>query len=180
MKQRDCGVLAMKSRTLVAILIGLVATAGATRSDDATKDRQSAIEVVNEGGKSFSYQLAELAKLPQHEIQAKDHKGETASYSGVAVADLLKQSEVTLGSGLKGPMLANSLLVEAADKYRVTFSLPEVDPDWTDNDVLLATSRNGESLDAAHGPFQLVVPRDKRHGRWVKQVIRLTVRRDSK
>jgi len=40
----------------------------------------------------------------------------------------------------------------------VVFSLPEIDPDWTDNVVLLATSRNGEPLDASHGPLHVVVP----------------------
>jgi DMSO/TMAO reductase YedYZ molybdopterin-dependent catalytic subunit len=141
---------------------------------------QAALAVVNEAGKTFSFTIEELAKLPQKEIEAKDHKGDQAKYAGVLLASVLTKADVTLGASLKGKLLANSLVVDAADKYRVVFSLPEVDPEWTDNVVLLATSRNGEPLDAAHGPFQIIVPGDKRHSRWVKQVSRLAVRSDSK
>jgi DMSO/TMAO reductase YedYZ molybdopterin-dependent catalytic subunit len=138
------------------------------------------LEVVNESGKAFSFSAADLAELPQKELKAKEHSGDEATYKGVLVASVLKEADVILGERLRGKMLTNHLLVEASDKYRALFSLPEVDPDWTDHVVLLATSRNGEPLDAAHGPLQLVVPGDKRHSRWVKQVVRLTVRSDSK
>jgi len=137
------------------------------------------VQVVNESGKVVSFTVADLAKLPQKELKAREHGGDEATYRGVLVANLLKQADVTLGERLRGKMLTNHLIVEASDKYRVLFSLPEIDPDWTDNVVLLATARNGEPLDAAHGPVQLVVPGDKRHSRWVKQIVRLTVRSDS-
>jgi hypothetical protein len=94
----------------------------------------------------------------------------------VLLADALKRADVALGANLRGKLLANQLLIEAADKYRVAFSLPEVDPDWTDNVVLLATTRNGAPLDQVHGPLQIVIPSEKRHSRWVKQVVKLTVR----
>ena len=138
------------------------------------------LEVVNESGKTFTFSAADLAKLPQKELKAREHSGDEATYRGVFIASVLKQADVTLGERLRGRMLTNHLIVEASDKYRALFSLPEVDPDWTDNVVLLANSRNGEPLDAAHGPLQVVVPGDKRHSRWVKQVVRLTVRSDSK
>jgi DMSO/TMAO reductase YedYZ molybdopterin-dependent catalytic subunit len=36
--------------------------------------------------------------------------------------------------------------------------------------VLLAFERDGQPLGADIGPFRLVVPTDKRGGRWVRQV----------
>jgi DMSO/TMAO reductase YedYZ molybdopterin-dependent catalytic subunit len=138
------------------------------------------IEVVNESGKVFSFSAADLAKLTQKEVKARDHGGEEAVYGGVLVASVLKQADVTLGEKLRGKMLTNHLIVEASDRYRALFSLPEIDPDWTENVVLLAVSRNGQALDAAHGPMQVIVPGDKRHSRWVKQTARLTVRSDAK
>ena len=170
----------MISRRLCLTALGLFALAGLNVTANVSKADEPVLEVVNESAKSFSYQLADLAKLPQREIIAKDHRGETAKYAGVELIAVLKQSQVVSGPNLKGPLLTNSLLVEAADKYRVVFSLPEIDPEWTDNVVLLATSRNGQPLNAAHGPFQIIVPHDKRHGRWVRQVIRLTVRSEAK
>ncbi len=138
------------------------------------------LEVVNEAGKVFTFIAAELAKLPQKELKAKDHSGYDATYGGVVVAEVLKKADVNLGERLRGKLLTNHLIVEASDKYRALFSLPEIDPDWTDTITLLATSRNGQALDEKHGPLQIVVPGDKRHSRWVKQVIRLTVRSETK
>jgi DMSO/TMAO reductase YedYZ molybdopterin-dependent catalytic subunit len=170
----------MNLRTFSLIVLLVLASGYRASSDQPAPAITPTLEVVNESGKAFIFSVAELAKLPQKEIEAKDHKGDQAKYNGVLLASVLAKADVTLGAPLKGKLLANYLVVEAADKYRVVFSLPEVDPEWTDNVVLLATSRNGEPLDAAHGPFQIVAPQEKRHSRWVKQVVRLVVRTDSK
>ena len=161
---------------ILTTTIFLIALCSAGQSAPPTEPQRPALQVVNQAAKSFDYELADLAKFPQRTVMAKDHKGELATYTGVSLAAVLQKSDIPLGSALKGPALANFLLIEAHDKYTVLFSLPEVDPDWTDNDILLATSRNGEPLDATHGPLQLIAPRDKRQSRWVKQVIRLSVR----
>jgi len=89
---------------------------------------------------------------------------------------VLVAAKVTLGKGLKGPLLANCLLVEAADGYRVVFSLPEIDPALTDKVVILADRKDGKPLDDKEGPFRLIVPHDKLAMRWVKQVTRASVR----
>jgi hypothetical protein len=43
--------------------------------------------------------------------------------------------------------------------------------------ILLADRRDGQPLAAAEGPLRLVVPDEKRHARWVRQVRSCTVRR---
>ena len=73
--------------------------------------------------------------------------------------------------------MALYLLVEAADGYRVVFALPELDPAFTERMVLLADHRDGQPLTTTEGPLRLVVPDDKRHARWVRQVGSGTVRR---
>ncbi len=163
---------------LIAVVGGLGYAAGA-RSEPAPPAAAAVLEVVNESGKVFSFTAADLAKLPQRELKAKERSGDEVTYSGVLIAEVLKKADVALGERLRGKLLVNHLLIEAADKYRVVFSLPEVDPDFTDNVVLLAVSRNGEPLDAAHGPVQVVAPSDKRPSRWVKQVTRMTVRSET-
>jgi DMSO/TMAO reductase YedYZ molybdopterin-dependent catalytic subunit len=167
----------MRLYTLTPIVLTIVAVSAPLRADEAAR---VLIEVINEAEKTVSLTAADLAKLPQKEVTAKDHKGEEARYAGVLLADVLKRADVALGANLRGKLLANQLLVEAADQYRVAFSLPEIDPEWTDNVVLLATTRNGAPLDEAHGPLQIVIPSEKRHSRWVKQVVRMTVRADAR
>src|SRR5262249_47639636 len=117
-----------------------------------------------------------FAKLPRQSARVKDHRGNEATYEGVALAEILRGAKVTLGKDLRGPLLANCLLVEAVDGYRVVLALPEVDPDLTDRVVLLADRKDGKPLGADEGPYRLIVPGDKRNMRWVKQVARISVR----
>jgi hypothetical protein len=69
------------------------------------------------------------------------------------------------------------LVVEAADGYRVVFALPELDPACSNQMILLADRRDGKPLDSMDGPLRIVVPAEKRHSRWVRQVIALKVGR---
>jgi hypothetical protein len=43
--------------------------------------------------------------------------------------------------------------------------------------LLLADQRDGKPLSEKEGPLRLVVPDEKREGRWVRQVISLKVQR---
>ena len=121
--------------------------------------------------------LDDLAKLPRREVRTRDRDGTEATFAGVALLDLLPLAEVPLGEKLRGSNMALYLLIEAADGYRVVFALPELDPGFTERVVLLADQRNGRPLSPKEGPLRLVVPGEKRHARWVRQVESCTVRR---
>jgi DMSO/TMAO reductase YedYZ molybdopterin-dependent catalytic subunit len=121
--------------------------------------------------------LDDLAKLPRREVRARDRDGAEATFAGVALVDLLRLAEVPLGEKLRGSSMALYLLVEAADGYRVVFALPELDPAFTERVVLLADHRDGQPLTTTEGPLRLVVPDEKRHARWARQVQSGTVRR---
>jgi hypothetical protein len=143
------------------------------RAED--KQEEGALTVINEKGKATAFSAPALAKLPRHSLKVTDPSGTPVTYDGVTLAEVLRAAGVTLGKDLKGPLLANCLVVQASDGYRVVFSLPEIDPDSTDHVVLLANRKDGKPLDAREGPYRLVVPHDKRHARWVRQVTRFAV-----
>jgi DMSO/TMAO reductase YedYZ molybdopterin-dependent catalytic subunit len=133
------------------------------------------LTVVNDSGKVTILSAQQFAKLPRQTVKAKDHSGMLATYEGVSLAEILREAGVTLGKDLKGPHLADYLLVRAADGYRVVFSLPEIDPAMTDKLALVADRKDGKLLDARNGPYRLVVPHDKGFSRWVRQVVEITV-----
>lgn len=135
-----------------------------------------ALKVETAAGKEIVLSPDALAKLPRQSVRVKDRRANPATYEGVALGDVLRSAGVTLGKDLRGPRLANCLLVEAGDGYRVVFALPEVDPDMTGKVVLLADRKDGKPLNAEEGPFRVVVPDEKRNTRWVKQVSRISVR----
>jgi hypothetical protein len=127
-------------------------------------------------GKSFMLTAGEIGRLPRQQVQVKeaDH---TVRYDGIALATILRKADVLQDNHLRGAALATYVLVEASDGFRVVFSLAELDPWLTDHVILLADRKNGQPLAAAEGPYRLIVPHEKRHSRWVKQVNRITLHR---
>lgn len=111
-----------------------------------------------------------LAGLPRRTVSATDEHGKTAGYSGVALHDLLVRHGVPANETLRGRALMSYVVVGAADNYHVLFSLPELDPSYTDRVVLIAESRDGAPFPSGQGPYRLIVPGEKRESRWVREV----------
>jgi len=61
------------------------------------------------------------------------------------------------------------------DGYRAVFAWAELDSSVMDKAVYLLTKRDGMPLTEKDGPFQLVVPGEKRGARWVGQVRALRI-----
>lgn len=118
---------------------------------------------------------AALHDLPRSTVTATDEHGRTARYAGVALRDVLNAQGVSGGHALRGKGMTQYVVVDAADGYRVTFSVAELDASFTDRVVLIADTRDGAPLAAAEGPFRLIVPGEKRDGRWVRQVTAIDI-----
>ena len=118
---------------------------------------------------------ATLQGLPHRTISATDDHGHTARYDGVALEDVLIRAGAPSGEALRGKALTRYVVIEAADGYRVVFSLAELDAAYTDRVVLIADSRDGTAFSEHEGPFRLIVPGEKRGARWVRQVTALDV-----
>jgi DMSO/TMAO reductase YedYZ molybdopterin-dependent catalytic subunit len=131
--------------------------------------------VGNEAGKVVPLPPKDWEKLPRGKVEVKDKQGRAVTYEGVPVAEVLRFAGVPLGGHLRGPRVANYVLVEAADGYRAVLALAEVDPGVAEKLVLLADRADGKQLPGPAGPYRLVVPGDRIHSRWVRQVIRITV-----
>lgn len=112
----------------------------------------------------------DLAKMPTAQLKTKDRDGKEHTYSGVALFDVLMAAGVTLGPELRGENMAKYVVISAADNYQVVYALPELDKEFTGNVVLLATAVDGQPLPKGEGPFRLVNPGDKKHGRWIREI----------
>jgi hypothetical protein len=135
------------------------------------------LKITGEGTKSLNLSASDLVKLPHTLVTAKANDGTEAKYEGILLSDVLKLAGVKFGEGLRGKDLALFLVVDAVDGYRAVFALPELDAAFNDKLFVLADKRNGEPLAAKDGPLQIVIPTEKRHARWVRQVVSLTIRR---
>lgn len=112
----------------------------------------------------------DLSKLKKAEVKAKDKDGKEHTFKGVRLVDILDSAGVTLGGQLRGENLAKYVLIKAVDGYEVIFSLPEVDPEFTGQTILLAYAVDGNPLPKGEGPFRIVAPNDKKHARWIREV----------
>jgi hypothetical protein len=97
------------------------------------------------------------------------------TYGGVDLGAALAKYGAPAGASLHGPAAADYALVRASDGYRTVFALAELDPALTDKIVLLADRRNDAPLDAKTGPFRIVVPDEKHHLRWIRNVVTIDV-----
>ena len=124
--------------------------------------------------------VEDLKKMPRKTLRIENpHAKRTEVYEGVPLEALLQKAGVPQGEQLRGPAMATYVLVEAADNYRVVFSLAELDSGFLDSEVLMADTMDGVALAPDQGPFKLVAPHEKRPARWVKMVKSITVARAS-
>ncbi len=157
----------MRHRLLLpALLFALLAQGGLASCQQLT--------IQTENGKPTVLTRADIEALPHVKVSTSA-SGASATFEGVALEAVLEKAGVEFGSSLKGNRLASCLLAGAADNYRVVIALPELDPAFTDKQVVLAFLKDGKALDEKEGPYRIVIPDEKRMARWVRQVTTLKV-----
>jgi hypothetical protein len=131
---------------------------------------ETALVVHGTGTDPVRMSAAALRKLPAIHVHAAPEHRTEGDYDCASAADVLAAAGVAFGKSLRGKRLAEYLRVRAADDYEVVFALPELDPDFTDKQVLLCYLKNGAALEPEEGPLRMMVPGEKRQARWVRQV----------
>jgi len=154
----------------------LIVFAGSTPAQQQTKIGPSEFTVGGAVSMPLTITAADLEKMDRttiHVVNPHSHKGET--YEGVPLAALLKQAGVPQGEQLRGRWMATCVVAEAADGYRVAFSIAELDSGFLDSDVIVADTLDDQPLGPDEGIFKLVAPHEKRPARWVRMLKSLTV-----
>ena len=153
---------------LAAVLVCFSAIAASAQVAPAPPD--TLLIVSGELPAALNLTRADFDKFPRHTVRAKDHDGKEYNYEGIALIDILQKAGVKFGEALRGKALATYLLVNAADGYQAVYSLPEIDSSTNERLILLADKQEGAAFPANVGPLKIIVPGDKTHARWVRQV----------
>src|SRR5688500_7329085 len=124
----------------------------------ATAVFAQSIEVVGLDGRIVSVAPAAL----ERRTVVTEDRGLRTEFQGVALRDVLIMAGVPFGDALKGPAPARVIVASAPDGYRVAYAIAELDAAFSDQVVLVADSRNGKPLLPDNGPWQIIVPNDKR------------------
>lgn len=132
------------------------------------------LTIQNGSGKPVVLARADLEALPHIKITT-NKVGSSTVFEGISLEAVLEKAGVQFGESLRGKRLASYLLVEGADGYRAVIALPEIDPAFTDKQIILAFLKDGKPLDDKEGPYRIVIPDEKRMSRWVREVTVLKV-----
>jgi hypothetical protein len=80
------------------------------------------------------------------------HSQKKETYEGVALEEILRKAGVPTGEQMRGPAMTTYVVFEAADNYRVVFSLAELDSGILDSDVIVADTMDGAPLPGKSRP----------------------------
>lgn len=169
-----------KANLVVALLTVLlrITNVEPVRPAVSSQAASDATQLRIEGGVTAPLALSadDVKRLPRQSLHVLDpHTRKEGVYEGVAIHELLHRAGVPEGENFRGAAMTTYVVAEGSDGYRVVFSLAELDPGTSDSEAMVADTVDGAPLDAKHGPFQLVVPHDKRAARWVRMLKSLTV-----
>jgi DMSO/TMAO reductase YedYZ molybdopterin-dependent catalytic subunit len=157
-------------------LFSLISFAGTAQTARSQASASVALKISGNVTTPLQLSLADLKSMPRRTLKVMNpHEKKMDTYEGVPLQELLRRAGVPQGQALRGRALSTYVLAEAADGYRVVFSLAELDSGFTDSDVIIADTIDGAPLGPNQGPLKLVVPHDKRPARWVRMVKSLTV-----
>lgn len=162
--------------TLCLLTLAATNVPAVDQSATTQPTKSPTLTISGTGLESTHIGLDRLATLPRTSLKVKEKEGEEFTYEGVKVADILAVAGMKFGQSLRGERLADYLLADSAEGFRVVFALTELDADFSDRVVLLADRRNGQAIDGRDGPLRIVVSDERKHARWVRNVTALTVR----
>src|SRR5262245_57129572 len=161
------------SALLVAIPMAVVVQALAQTPPSSSA--AAALAVNGDVGATLSLTPSDLKSMPRTHVEVKEEDGHTSSYEGVLVGEILKRAGVPLGGQLRGDAVATYVVASATDGYQVVFSIGELDPGLTGNDIIVADTVDGKPLFEYQGPLRIVAPKDTRGARSVRMLTRLEV-----
>jgi DMSO/TMAO reductase YedYZ molybdopterin-dependent catalytic subunit len=140
----------------------------------STPAAEATLVVAGDVTQPLTIKPADLKTMPRTTVTVSE-EGRQISYEGVLVGELLKRAGAPVGRDLSGKAVASYVRASAKDGYQVVFSLAELDPGFTPNDIIVADTVDGKPLFDYQGPFRIVAPHDKRGARSIRMLQRLEV-----
>jgi DMSO/TMAO reductase YedYZ molybdopterin-dependent catalytic subunit len=116
----------------------------------------------------------ELKAMPRSTVKV-EADGQTTTYEGVLVGELLKRAGAPVGAALRGDAISTYIVAIAKDGYQAVFSIAELDPAFTGSEILVADTADGKPLFEYQGPLRIVCPKDTKGARSVRMLERINV-----
>jgi hypothetical protein len=142
----------------------------------ASSAQAQSVTLKGPDGQTRTITAAQIAAMPHQQALLPGEGGAPPrAYEGVALTDLLQSVGAPAGRELRGPAVAEMVVVRGADGYRAVLALAETDRAMRPSVPILADRTGGAPLDSKEGPLRLVSPGDLRPARSVRRVISIEV-----
>lgn len=171
--RRSAYVLTLAAVLAVARFVPAHAQAPATAP--AAGPANTSISIRGDVPQPLTVTLAELKTMPRTTVTIDEEDGRQTHYEGVLVAELLRRAGAPVGRDMMRNGVASYVKASARDGFQAVFSLAELDPTFTSNDIIIADSVDGKPLFDYQGPFRIVAPKDKRGARGVRMLTQIEV-----
>jgi DMSO/TMAO reductase YedYZ molybdopterin-dependent catalytic subunit len=122
---------------------------------------------------------ADIKGMPRTSVTVREGDRQIR-YEGVLAGELLQRAGAPVGRDLTGKAIATYVRASATDGYQVVFSIAELDPAFTANEIIVADTVDGKALPDQQGPLRIVAPHDSHASRWVRMLQRIDVVRLAK
>jgi len=155
---------------LVVLIVLAASDAAAQQRHPCAVAQPGALVLYGDLDQPITLTPGDLAALPQTSVEAIPHGGTATTYSGPRLEHVLAKADLPRGAWRRGNQLLVDIVWEAVAGYRAVFALAELDSGFRLETPILALTRNGEALEADAAPFQVIVPGEQRHARWVRQI----------
>ena len=129
----------------------------------------TAISVSGDIAAPLTVTAEDLAAMTREKAKIREQDGSEVEYQGVPLREILRKAGAPVGK-LRGKALTTYVVAKAHDGYQVVFTLGEIDPEYGNQQILVADRRDGKGLMGAQGPFRLVCPQDRAGGRSVRMI----------
>jgi DMSO/TMAO reductase YedYZ molybdopterin-dependent catalytic subunit len=163
---------------LVVPVAGPVAARQATPAAAEEAAGDEAIEITGLVERPGPLRVADLQQLPNQTVEATYESGDrmqSHSFTGTRLFAVLEHAGLAVDADERNPLLRRYLIVTAKDGYQIVLSGGELDPNLGNAPMLLTWEQDGQPLSGEDGPARLVVPGDKRGGRYVYGIVRIDV-----
>lgn len=159
------------------IRIGITATVWLGAASAQAPEQASAPAIITVSGDisaPLTLKAEDLATMAREKARIPEQDGTEVEYEGVPLREILKKAGAPIGK-LRGKALTTYVVAKAHDGYQVVFALGEIDPEFGNEQILVADKRDGKALFGYQGPFRLVCPHDKAGARSVRMLEALEI-----
>lgn len=175
---RDCGLIGALCLVLAALSWHpSLASDEAASGGKATSADSISIDGAVEHPRSLN--LADLRNEPAttEAVSLKTGRGLlTGRFTGVLLWTLLQQAVIKVSPANRNDVMRHTIVVTSSDGYSTVLSVAEIDPEFGDEQAIIAYAKDGQPLSDRRGFARLILPADKSAGRAISGVSSITVR----